>query len=391
MKRYFDVSVHALVLTAFVALAVTGRLDASSIAVFAAGLLWSLYRTLRQMPPLLSPSATLYLSCSYVVFLLVDMLLLSNSFVPATVHMVLFLSLTKLHQSKSERDYFYLIILAFLMILAAASLTIDISFLITLFLFLVALVSTLMSFEIVRSQKSNKRTQIAAASLTGVSIWSTIGIVFVGAVIFFVLPRVGTGYFNRVTVPPVLQSGFNDNVRLGEIGRIKQSYAVVMRAKHISGKPAVGLRWRGIALDNFDGRTWHKTDTIREEIQAVEGELYPIRVLRNARDAVRYNILLEPMATATLFGPFMIRSVSSRTEGLLVDHDDSVFTRFPQQRRIQYQVLSEIRDRSSDPPSISRLANESRYLQLPRNIDPRVIELARAITAAAARWVKRHH
>src|SRR4051812_22138897 len=209
MKRYFEVSIHALVLTAFIALAVTGRLDSPSIAIFAAGLLWSLYRTLRGRAPLLSGSASLYLSALYVVFLAVDMLVISSSFVPATVHMVLFLELTKLHQSKSERDYFYLIVLAFLMILAAASLTIDISFLITLFLFLVALVSTLMSFEIVRSQKSNRQKPMAAASLTGVSMWSTIGIVVLGSAIFFVLPRVGTGYFNRVTVPPVLQSGFN--------------------------------------------------------------------------------------------------------------------------------------------------------------------------------------
>jgi len=157
MKRYLDIATHALVISAFMSLAFTSRLDLPSIGVFAAGVLWSLYRTVRKLPPVLSARSTFYLSFAFTIFFVADNFLISRSFVPATVHMVLFLLLVKMHLSKSERDYFYIIVLAFLMILAAASLTVDLSYLVTLLLFLVSLVATLMSFEIFRSQQAESK------------------------------------------------------------------------------------------------------------------------------------------------------------------------------------------------------------------------------------------
>src|SRR5882672_5351455 len=86
MKRYFEISTHVLVGTAFTALAMTGRLDAASIVIFSAALIWSLFRTTRQLPALLNARATVYLSCAYIVFFIVDAVALSGSFIPATVH-----------------------------------------------------------------------------------------------------------------------------------------------------------------------------------------------------------------------------------------------------------------------------------------------------------------
>jgi Domain of unknown function (DUF3488). len=157
MKRYFELSTHSLVMAAFLALAFTGRLDMPSIVIFSVGILWSLYRTWKQLPALSNAQGIFYLSCAYIVFFVADNLVISRSFIPSTVHMVLFLQLAKLHQKKTDRDYFYLIILAFMMVLAAASMTIDLSFIATLMFFLISMVATLMSFEIVRSQGSTPR------------------------------------------------------------------------------------------------------------------------------------------------------------------------------------------------------------------------------------------
>ncbi len=120
--------------TAFAALALTGRLDAPAIALFTIGLAASVYRTAKRMPPLLSARGAFLLSCGYILFFLADMAILSRSFIPASIHLVLFLELAKLFQEKTDKDYLYLIILSFLQILAASSLTIDISFVATLFL-----------------------------------------------------------------------------------------------------------------------------------------------------------------------------------------------------------------------------------------------------------------
>src|SRR2546429_778970 len=198
MRRYFQVSCHLLMISAFTGLALTGRLDMPAIMIFTIGMLVSVYRTVKGLPEPLSARGAFTLSWAYILFFLFDMLVLSGSFIPASIHLVLFLQLAKLYQEKNDKDYLYLIVLSFLQILAASSLTIDISFVATLFLFLVALVSTLMSFDMYRSER-NSPTQAkhVGAPLSGMSLWATIWIILTGAVLFLVIPRVGTGYFTR--------------------------------------------------------------------------------------------------------------------------------------------------------------------------------------------------
>src|SRR5436190_7292859 len=156
MQRYFQISVHALIVTAFIALALTGRLDVPSILLFTIGLGISVYRTLKSMPPLLTARGAFYSSWAYIFFFIFDTFAISRSFIPASIHLVLFLELAKLYQDKKDKDYFYLIVLSFLQVLAASSLTIDMSFVATLFLFLVALMSTLMSFDMYRTERDSR-------------------------------------------------------------------------------------------------------------------------------------------------------------------------------------------------------------------------------------------
>src|SRR5215467_3090549 len=183
MERYFQISLHALIVSAFIALALTGRLDAPSIFIFSIGITVSAYRAIRKRPPFLSPRAVFYLSYGYVVFFIFDSM---HSFIPATIHLVLFLELAKLYQnSKNEKDYLYLIILAFLKLLASSSLTIDMSFAATLLLFLVALVSTLMSYDMYRFQGNTRiEDRNVAVSLGSMSVWAAFWIVVLAAGLF---------------------------------------------------------------------------------------------------------------------------------------------------------------------------------------------------------------
>jgi hypothetical protein len=377
------------VVSAFFALALTGRLDIPATLVFAIGLGISCHRTIKDLPPLLSGHGAFLLSCAYIVFFVLDIVIVSGSFINASIHLVLFLQLTKLYQEKTDKDYFYLIVLSFLQVLAASSLTIDMSFAATLFLFLVALVSTLMSFEMYRSERSTtKRTQKVAMPLSGMSLWATVWIILMAVVLFLVIPRVGTGYFTRAAVQQLLVSGFTDTVQLGEIGQVKLSTAVVMHARQISGTPFAILKWRGIALDRFDGNNWSKTDRKRYPLFSTRDGQYPLQPVVNAKDTARYEILLEPLATNTLFGPHQVRAVSGRLQAIEYDHDDSIYLRFPTARRIHYEVLSEIPERAellTGKPAEEQPPDDiqSRYLQLPSNLDPRITQLANQITAKA--------
>jgi protein-glutamine gamma-glutamyltransferase len=396
MRKHFQVSIHALIGTAFVALALTGRLDTISVVVFAAGAAWSLYRALRDSPSLVSTRAGSVLSCIYIGIFLLDMAAISRSFIPATIHLILFLELLKLFQDKSDKDYFYLIVLSFLKILAAASLTVDISFVVALVLFMIALVSTLMSFDMYRSsRKAAVAPEAIAGPLCRMSVWATLWIIGLGGAVFFLIPRVGTGYFSRAATPALLLSGFAENVQLGQIGAVKLSSAVVMRTRLIAGQPNVMVKWRGIALDRFDGKNWMKTDRSRLRLSGPDGE-FSVRPQQQGAAQVRYSVLLEPLATTALFGPHRIRSIRGTFSGLEADHDDAVYTRTAALRRLHYEVSSEIPVRPLRPPEPAVGEQESipaeiaaQYLQLPRPIDPRVKELARDITRTSRTVVEK--
>ena len=218
----------------------------------------------------------------------------------------------------------------------------------------------------------------------------------IGGGLFFLIPRVGTGFFTNASVPPLLLSGFSDTVELGEIGELKQSSAIVMHAQRITGTPFQALKWRGGALDTFDGSRWTRTDRTHTLIPA-ENSNYILRRNPARGELVTYDILLEPLATTTLFAPSQARQIyGRRIPGITVDRDGGIYARFQRSERLQYQVQSEITKPAGAEGSarIARASLEnsggfpedsdfSPYLQLPENLDPGIRNLAEQITVGA--------
>jgi transglutaminase-like putative cysteine protease len=199
---------------------------------------------------------------------------------------------------------------------------------------------------------------------------------------------VGTGYFTRASAPPLLLSGFSDSVELGQIGNLKQSSAVVMHAQRVEGTPLAVLKWRGVVLDTFNGVTWSRRRRPRPRKNIpTENSNYILRLEPARGELVTYEILLEPIATTALFGPFQVRQVSGRQiPGIEVDTDNAIFTRIQQGQRMQYRVQSELVNpptaRNKTGTSAPELSTEAQatYLRLPNTISPRVRELAAEIT-----------
>ena len=78
-----------------------------------------------------------------------------------------------------------------------------------------------------------------------------------GAALFFIMPRMSAGYLGEYSFGSDLSTGFSDRVQLGQIGQIQQSNSVVMHMQ--IDDDTIGrysLHWRGVALSEFDGRTW---------------------------------------------------------------------------------------------------------------------------------------
>ncbi len=303
----------------------------------------------------------------YVPVFVLDIFLFSGSFVPATLHLILFVQLVKSYQPfKQDRDHVYLLILSLLQVLAASSLTIDASFLILFGIYLLVCLATLMVFEMKRAavrtshhdlqEPQPKPLQLqtgdlglsmiekrqAARSLALVSLGSLVAIAVLGAGLFFSIPRFGSGYFHRAARSSSL-SGFSDSIRLGGIGTIQLDPAVVMRVR-VKGDPALlkKAKWRGVTLDYFDGRSWSKRAR-GAPVNYGSGRDFRVQESAGLGSTVDYQVWLEPSATTYLFTTAQILHLKGQLTPLFRDPADDSFTaRAHPSRRLSYDAVSRL-------------------------------------------------
>src|SRR5437016_12756135 len=327
-ERFFRTSLSLLILTSTVTLVSTGELDI--ITSFAAPLivLYKGFRWWHGRPAELSHHAATFCVIAYLAFFPLDALFLSRLSVGsssnpplfaallASVHFLVFISIVRFYSVITDRDAFFLAMLSFAGILASAVLTVDTTFLILFFIFVLFGVSTFVSMELrrgaagavspalhtrtVRDRKLNRALSLSALSVAA-------GSILLGGVLFFFFPRFTAGYLGRASFSPSLMSGFTEDVELGQIGEIKKNSTVVMRVQ--TGRP-IGyerLRWRGIALTTFDGRRWSAPE--RDPEKLLTGERGWIHAAGSPKKpdtpeaGIIYTVYLEPLATDVIFVP----------------------------------------------------------------------------------------
>ena len=228
----------------------------------------------------------------------------------------------------------------------------------------------------------------------------------VGLVLFFLIPRVTTGYLSSLSLQPGLLTGFSDNVALGQIGEIKQNPAVVMRVK-IEGDPARAsdMHWRGIVLTNFTGNGWTTPSQDQKEVEPNDVGQYIFELPKHTADRsnlLHYTVLMEPIATdaifvappvQTLIGHFGMDGMPTHHAGarqtfllppgsianrgfLYQDRTGSLFnptrnnskTRYEGTARLSLATPADLRQTPTDfSPEIT-----GEYLQLPAQLDPQI-------------------
>src|SRR5271155_5015395 len=147
IERYFNVALYMLVLTGFGALASTGGLDLPAVLLVGLALVLRGYQLLSRREFAISERATTLLTVIYVFVYLADYFFLSRSFLGATVHLVLFAMVVRLFSLQRTRDHYMLAVLSFLMVLAAAVLTVGSLFLFSFGGFLLVAVVTFVLME----------------------------------------------------------------------------------------------------------------------------------------------------------------------------------------------------------------------------------------------------
>ena len=399
------------------ALALSGGIGAALAAACGGALVvaWVLESRGKQLPARAARAAALlslplfYLDWSYQRGLADP----ARAGVGTLTHFILFLSIVKLWQVKRDRDWLFLYLISFFQVLLAAGFSLDPSFVAALALYAFCALSTAVCFEIRKTRRrfaapETRLRRPERAKLFGrrarrgvyggawggearrlplVALALLLFIFALALPIFFITPRFGGGASaaRGRTAPPNLV-GFTDEVRLGEFGRLEQSDNVVMRVR-VEGAQSRGqiLRWRGVALDEFDGGVWRKS---RREIEYRAGGGERNFFLFGTTEALHrlttQTFFVEPMNTPVLFAASRAIAVQGAFPYVGRDPEDALTSRARAGERITYRAYSdtvtpgedELRADSAQYPYAL-----ARYRRLPARLDARVAELTRRLFA----------
>ena len=403
IHRYFELALYLLVFTGFATLASTGGLDIPTVVAVSAALLVRGYSLAKRRTLLIPERWTTVLTVVYVAFYLVDYLLISGSFLNATVHLVLFVMVVRLFSAHRARDHYFLSVISFLMVLAAALLTVDSSFLLAFGGFLLMAAATFVLMEMKRSsakatiqckESSDLRAYRHMAFSLAIATPMLVVLIVIGAAaIFFVLPRISAGYLSGYSPVGELTTGFNDRVQLGSIGQIQQSSAVVMHIQ-IEGDHGGGfdLDWRGVTLNLFDGRTWTNSQEKRVLAAGPEG-LFALSNPAGGKPwaeeslkTIHYRVLMEPIGVNVFFLAAVPQILRGNYSLIAIDSSLSLFDLDLEHPVSGYQATSRI---TKPDARLLRASSDSfpapvllNYLQLPA-LDPRIPLLAQQIAVSA--------
>ena len=305
--------------------------------------------------------------------------------------LILSLSAIKLLQSKSERDWIFLYIMAFFQVLLAAGLSISALYLFSFIAFTFCMVCTIILFEMRKTNRAvaekasvKQEASVDRPAFKGVkkipltAFLLIVAMILIATPMFFLLPRVGGAGLGVDPGGVSARSGFSDTVRLGNIGKIQQNDEVVMRVR-LEGKDSAGnLRWRGMAHDTFDGKSWSRSRAgVREPRTRGDGDIIRVDTATGRESILLQTVYLEPLDTPVLFAAPRVVGVQGSFDAVVKDAYGGIsFQRSGE--RVSYKVLSD-----TSIPTDTELRSDNgqypvqfgSYLQLPESLDTRIGEL----------------
>ena len=315
----------------------------------------------------------------------------------------LILSLTsiKLLQKKSDRDWIFLYMMSFFEVLLAAGLSISALYLGSFIIYLLLIICTIIAFEMRKTfqkiknkpklrinQTLNQENEIFFIKPIQKLPLSALGLIFfivlLAIPIFFLLPRVSGAGFGGKFDSISTSTGFSESVNLGSIGKIQQNEQVVMRARLEQSPNLSFIRWRGIALDEFDNKNWKRTTVNAKEVLGKDGDnFFRIPPVTGRNNFVVQTIYLEPLDRAVLFSLARPVLLQGNFSEIFRDSENGISFNQRNFERISYKVWSDV-----TLPDTQKLRTDNnpystefnRYLQIPAKIDARISQLAEQIS-----------
>jgi transglutaminase-like putative cysteine protease len=206
--------------------------------------------------------------------------------------------------------------------------------------------------------------------------------------LFLIAPRFGSSALARSGGGGVAgMIGFSERVTLGQIGRLQQGKQVVMRVRveDSLAERNRSLRWRGVALDLFNGSGWQRSTRETQYVEPKsESHIFQLGTTQGLHRLTTQTFFIEPIDTPVIFAAPRAVAVQGPLPYLRQDGEGALSTRAHTLERITYKAHSDTTEPEADvlrADSRPYTPSFDRYLQYPSGLDPRVAQLAREMIA----------
>lgn len=342
----------------------------------------------------------------------------------ASLYLLLYLTLAKLFQRERPEDYNQATALSFLLLAATTVYTDDILFGLVFALYVILGVVSFTLYHL-RVQVRNHPKAAGQSRLFGprvmmALVWVAVATFVMSVGFFFLFPRIGLGFFGRGAGQREASTGFNEQVNVGDHGRLNQDTRVVMRVEFPEGRPPqiMPLYWRGVSFDNYDGRKWERT-LAAGELKSAQEQVVEVRPPAENVSLIRQDIYLEPSPHQVLFAlnplyrvklPEMVQGVRvqvgnlgeqqdrariirqwgrslflTRTGDVYYNYVGDVGYQYTAWSRPIFPSANDLRrvDWNLTLKRVNEIWPNNTYLQLPSDLNPKIRELTEEITRTA--------
>jgi transglutaminase-like putative cysteine protease len=217
--------------------------------------------------------------------------------------------------------------LAMFMLAGSALLSLDISFVVYVFLLFMLISASIVMLTYISEDDGIRLSVKELRSILVKTLPIPLISLPVAVLLFAVLPRTNYPVFEFLSRDDTSLTGFTDSVALGSVSQIQEDARLIFRAETDFLSDNM-LYWRGIVMDRFDGRDW----------RASEGRYRSI--MKPPVKTVEQTIYLEPYGDKYLFGLDAPLHMDMRGSS---ERSGFVYTlRRAPDKRIQYDVISAV-------------------------------------------------
>ncbi|MDB9942473.1 DUF3488 and transglutaminase-like domain-containing protein [Pseudomonadales bacterium] len=280
----------------------------------------------------------------------------------------------KLLEMQHKRDAYIVILLGYFVAITEFLFFQSIPYALYILFSVVLITAALIGLNQTQSHRQPLKTLKLAATLMVQSIPMML-------VLFVLFPRISPLW----TVPlesQAAKSGVTDRMSPGDIASLSLSPELAFKASFNGPVPGPSqLYWRGLVLENYDGKTWTRRTNLTDGIWR-DSQTMPVwaKHIERLGDTQSYSIILEPTRQNWLFSLAAADLSANADIAMLGDYTLAYVHRRGVTTKFKYAVTSDLEYRLE-----TDLSDEvrQRTTNLPSGSNPRARELANLLYAAA--------